>query len=148
MCWGRIGRFVPSRTSFQRSGLFVFLAWNLVHTLMPRVLLHRSNTHVVAKLEDSWMTGSQRPTPACLSVDAVKIRTEQKTTCIVACMSACPTGRRSSNQGTGSATSRLEKSPQCGAGAGRRSWTVSSGSICRDRWFALDEEGFLVHVDD
>jgi hypothetical protein len=116
---------------------------------MPRVLLHRFNTHVVAKLEDSWVTGSQRPTPAYLSVGAVKIRTEHKTTIrdIVACMSACPTGRRSSNQGIGIATSRLEKASSAARGAGRRSRIVSRGSICRDRWSALDEEGFLVHAD-
>jgi hypothetical protein len=87
---------------------------------MPRVLLHRFNTHVVAKLEDSWVTGSQRPTPAYLSVGAVKIRTEHKTTIrdIVACMSACPIGRRSSNQGIGIATSRLEKASSAARGAG------------------------------
>jgi hypothetical protein len=57
-------------------------------------------------------------------------------------------GRRSSNQGTGMATSGLEKAPSAARGAGgRRSQTVSRGSISRDRWSALDEEGFLVHVD-
>jgi hypothetical protein len=74
---------------------FVSMACVLLHTLEPRVLLHRFHSHVVVELGGSWVTGSQRPTtcmPFC-AVDAVKNCTEHKTSIrdIVACMSACPT---------------------------------------------------------
>jgi hypothetical protein len=125
---------------------FVSLACVLFNLLMPRVLLHRFPLTRGSKAS-RFLGDRQSTSDTCMpfyAVDAVKNCTEHRRRHAILWLAGLLVlhGRRSSNQGTGMPTSRLDKAPSAARGPGRRSRTVSRGSICRDRWPALDEEGF------